>query len=195
MHHAESQGAPRLRDPHGFFLTEGQGVHRGAALRGADEWFLYLLLFKALLSVRFQLFADSCYLRRISPCPRSGICNSCYRTVLPPPLPEGRAPCGLCIRFLEASQLTGTEGSAEPFIWAGEILWVLQVCRAVQCRSEGSSTAAGMLCAGLFVVTRCVVLVFWAEIDFFFPFLVPEIPGFGKGYTSMLQWAEHNKVF
>lgn len=81
---------------------EGQDFPQGAALHRAGEWFLYLLLFKALLSLRFQLFAHSCYLWRISQCPRSGTRYSCYLTVLLPPLPEGRAQCGLCIRFLES---------------------------------------------------------------------------------------------
>lgn len=68
---------------------------------------------------------------------------------------------------------------------------------SVQGCSEGSSRAAGMPGAGLFIVRRCVALFFWAELCGFFLylFIVPEILSFGKGCTSVLQWTEHYKVF
>lgn len=44
---------------------------------------------------------------------------------------RGGLSVGYALGFWKASLLAGTEGSAEPFIWAREILWALGVCSAV----------------------------------------------------------------
>lgn len=54
-----------------------------------------------------------------------------------------------------------------------------------------------MLCAGQFIVRRCVALFFWAEIHFFLCFLCLKFLVLGKAVLQCcsLQWAEHFKVF